>query len=160
MNLDIIINKFNFKYYKGLKHHLDKTQIKAEWLNKHISELSTNINSEKLSETTTQVQIEKKNINLSETENHKHIFSDEDLYKKPWIKLNSIHKILKIKQFVNDLKFDSEKDRINLREELIELVKNKILTKKEKIKYDEINGKIIALTNLQYKNGKYFYLIE
>jgi len=53
---------------------------------------------------------------------------------------------------------DSEKDKIKLKDELVSLIKDKVLTKKEKIKYDEVNGKIISLPNLQYKNGKYFYL--
>ena len=96
----------------------------------------------------------------SENENHKQIFSDEELYKKPWVKLNSIHKILKIKEFVNGLKIESEKDRVELRDQLVDLVKMKILSKKEKVKYDEVNGKIISLTNLQYKNGKYYYFSE
>ena len=55
---------------------------------------------------------------------------------------------------------DSEKDRVKLKDELVVLIKEKILTKKENVKYDEVNGKIISLPNLQYKNGKYFYLIE
>ena len=103
----------------------------------------------------------KKNESITpiEINNHTQFFSDEDLYKKPWIKLNPIHKIIKIKEFVNNLKINLEKDRIILRDELIDLVKNKILTKKEKVNYDEVNGKIISLSNLQYKNEKYFYLL-
>jgi len=150
MELDIIINKLNTKYYKAIKHYLDKNQKNSDWLNKFIEV-------EKKAESTSHVNTEKKLvINQSESENHKQIFSDEDLYKKSWVKLNPIHKILKIKQFVNDLKFNSEKDREELRDKLIELVKNKILTKKEKVRYDEINGKIISLTDLQYKDGKYY----
>jgi hypothetical protein len=38
------------------------------------------------------------------------------------------------------------------------LVKNKILSKKEQVKYDEINGKIISLVNLQYTDNKYHFL--
>jgi hypothetical protein len=150
MELDIIMNKLNTKYYKAIKHYLDKNQKNSVWLNKFIEV-------DKKAESTSHVNTEKKLvINQSESENHKQIFSDEDLYKKSWVKLNPIHKILKIKQFVNDLKFNSEKDREELKEQLIELVKNKILTKKEKVRYDDVNGKIISLTDLQYKNGKYY----
>ena len=91
------------------------------------------------------------------TSNHNQIFNDDDLYKKSWSKLNSIHKILKIKEFVNNLKINSEDERTNLKDELTSLIKSKVLTNKDKIKYDEVNGKIISLVNLQYKNGKYFY---
>ena len=53
---------------------------------------------------------------------------------------------------------NSEKDKIKLKDKLVELIKEKKLTKKENVIYDEINGKIISLPNLQYKDGNYFYL--
>jgi hypothetical protein len=158
MELDLITSKLDLKYYRGLQYYLNKNGNELEWLNEHINNLTKQLQEDKNSETQTE---KKKEQSLSsETENHKQIFSDEDLYKKPWVKLNSIHKILKIKEFVNSLKFDSEKDRFELREQLVDLVKIKVLTKKEKVKYDEVNGKIISLTNLQYKNGKYYYFNE
>lgn len=168
MELDLITNKIDLKYYRGLQYFLSKNGMDLEWLNKYIEQLSKKIKDDKNSETQTEKkkdQTEKKkdqtvNCLSSETENHKQIFSDEELYKKPWVKLNSIHKILKIKEFVNNLKINSEKERTELKEELVTLVKTKILTKKEKVKYDEVNGKIISLTNLEYKNGKYYYCME
>jgi hypothetical protein len=161
MELDMIINKLNLKYYKNLQYFLNKNETDLNWLNNYIEELSKKIDDDLNSETLTEKKKELiHQTYLSETENHKQIFSDDNLYKKPWVKLNSIHKILKIKEFVNNLKINSEKDRTELKEELIILVKTKILTKKEKVKYDEINGKIISLPNLQYKNGKYYYYNE
>ena len=35
------------------------------------------------------------------------------------------------------------------------MVKNKQLSKKEIVNYDSINGRIIAIMILEYKNGKY-----
>ena len=158
MELELIMGKLNLKYYNSLQFYLNKNDNELEWLDKHINNLIIQLKEYKNSETQTE---KKKELGLlSETEYHKQIFSDEELYKKPWVKLNSIHKILKIKEFVNSIKIEYEKDRIELREQLVNLVKNKILTKKEKVKYDEINGKIISLTNLQYKNGKYYYCNE
>ena len=58
-------------------------------------------------------------------------------------------------QFVNNIKLDNELDKTNLKNKLIELIHNKNLTKKEKVKYDQINGKIISLIDLQYIDGKY-----
>jgi len=158
MELDLITTKLDLKYYRGLHYFLTKNDMNLEWLNEYIDVLSKKLQDDKNSETLT----EKKNYQnqSSETENHKQIFSDDEFYKKPWVKLNSIHKILKIKEFVNNLKINSEKDRAELKDELVTLVRTKILSKKEKIKYDELNGKIISLTNLQYKNGKYFYFNE
>lgn len=157
MELEIIQNKLELKYYKSILAGINESDTNFTWLKSYCEKLVDKINSdkEKLSET----QTEKKNETLSpiEAENHKQIFSDEDLYKKPWVKLNPIHKILKIKEFVNNLKINSEKERIILRDELIDLVKLKILTKKEKVNYDEVNGKVISLSDLQYKNEKYFY---
>ena len=80
------------------------------------------------------------------------------MYKKPWNKLNPIHKVLKIKEFINNLTNISDDEKDKLKEELIQLVKTKVLYKKEKVNYDENNGKIISLINLQYKNNKYIYL--
>ena len=157
MDIEFINNKMEIKYYKSVLKTLDKTEINEPWLNVHLQKLYDNLPQEnKLSETNTE---KKKDLNSSsETENHKQIFADEYLYKKSWQKLNPIHKILKVKEFINNLKMNSEKDKIKLKDELVELIKEKVLTKKENVNYDEINGKIISLPNLQYKDGKYFYL--
>ena len=154
MELDHIHTKLKIQYSRSILFDMNESNINFIWLKSYYDKL--NSEKEKLSET----QTEKKNelITPNETNNHKQFFSDEDLYKKPWIKLNPIHKIIKIKEFVNNLKINLEKDRIILCDELIDLVKNKILTKKEKVNYDEVNGKIISLSDLQYKNEKYFYL--
>jgi hypothetical protein len=164
MELENIQNKLELKYYKSILTSLSDNSTDVEWLNLHCEKLIMRINHEKdkISESQSQTQIDKK-VEISnpiETENHKQIFSDENLYKKPWTKLNAIHKILKIKEFVNNLKINSEKERAELKDNLIELVKLKILTKKEKVSYDELNGKIISLIDLQYKNGKYLYPLQ
>ena len=163
MDIEFINKKLEIKYYESIKQSLEKMEIDEYWLNNHLEKLCEDLSDEsKLTETITEKKKEKEVINSSseteKTENHKQIFADDDLYNKPWQKLNPIHKILKVKEFVNNLKMDSEKDRIKLKDELVGLIKDKVLTKKEKVKYDEVNGKIISLPNLQYKNGKYFYL--
>lgn len=157
LDLDFLISGLNLKYYQNILNYLKKQEstndIDLEWLKNYISELYTPISPIK------NIESEQKNESTlsSETENHKQIFSDETLYKKPWVKLNLIHKILKIKEFVNNLKFDLEKDRQELRDKLVELVKMKILTKKEEIEYDCVNGRIITILRLQYKNNKYHF---
>jgi hypothetical protein len=102
-----------------------------------------------------------KNLSTSESkmsDSHNKIFSDSELYKKSWTKLNTIHKKIKIKEFVNELKFHSEKYRKELQEKLLNLLDTKELSKKDKVMYDSINCKIISLTNLEYKDGNYHYL--
>jgi hypothetical protein len=169
MNINNLKNNLDIKYYNALIIYLSKSNSSYEWLNDHLNNLKL-INNEKLSET--QNSITKIDSDLlyknSETENKNntsyfdykgtdYIFNDNEIYKKSWTKLNNIHKIIKIKEFVNNIKFDNENNRNKLKDELVELIKNKTLTKKNKIKYDEENGKIISLTNLQYKDGNYFY---
>ncbi len=157
MELDLIQKKLELKYYKSILSNINSSDSNFEWLQDYCDKLSTKLNDskDKFSESQTEKKID--NYSPIESDNHKQIFSDEDLYKKPWTKLNAVHKILKIKEFVNNLKINSEKARAELRDELIDLVKLKILTKKEKVVYDESIGKIISLTDLQYKNEKYSY---
>jgi hypothetical protein len=160
MELEIIQKKLSYRYYKSILSEISESDSNYSWIYTHCEKILQSLNNdkEKLSET----QTEKKTDVTSpiESDNHKQIFSDEEFYKKPWVKLNPVHKILKIKEFVNGLKINTEKDRAQLRDELIDLVKLKILTKKEKVSYDEANGKIISLYNLQYSDGKYYYKNE
>jgi hypothetical protein len=151
MNIDIIINNLELKYYTSLHNTLNKNNTEIEWLKIHINKLNGILTTDtetikKNDKTDTIISIQQPN--------------DNDLFKKSWTKLNLIHKVIKIKEFVNNIKIDTEIDRENLKDELISLVKTKVLTKKDKIIYDEENGKIISLVNLQYKDGKYFYSNE
>ena len=139
MDIDIIMNKLESSYYNSLNTTLSKNNIEITWITDHINKLNGS-------------DIKKNEIISLEKPS-----DDENLYKKSWSKLNAIHKIIKIKDFVNFIKFDNESDRDKLKEELVNLIKTKILTKKDKINYDEFNGKIISIKNLQYKEGNYFY---
>jgi hypothetical protein len=145
MDIDIIINKLEHKYYSSLNTCLIKNNSEVEWLTKHINKLNGIANDN------TETQLVKKNENIVLNNN------DENLYKKSWSKLNAIHKIIKIKEFVNNIKFDNDEAKENLKNELVDLIKTNILTKKDKIIYDSENGKIISIKNLQYKDGLYFY---
>lgn len=84
-------------------------------------------------------------------------YSDEYLYLKLWTKLSAIHKIIKIKEYVNMLLITNDKDKDELKEKLIDLVKNKIITKKDTVLYDSTKGRIISIPNLQFLNGKYIF---
>ena len=83
------------------------------------------------------------------------IYSDEYIYKKPWNKLNNIHKIIKLKEFINTLHFDDIEMKKTLQIKLINMIKDKTLTKTTDINYDIVNGSIIAIPMLQYINNKY-----
>lgn len=157
MELETIQKKLKIKYFKSILSCINESDNDFSWLKSHYETLVDLLNTDKEKISESQTDKKPETISPNASENHKQIFSDEELYKKPWAKLNPIHKILKIKEFVNNLKMNSEKERIQLRDDLIELVKLKVLTKKEKVNYDELNGKIISLSDLQYKNDKYYY---
>lgn len=148
MNIDIILNNLELKYYTSIQTTLLKNNTENKWIENHINKLNGLVTSDTDS-------IKKNEVIVSDQQS-----TDHNLFKKPWSKLNLIHKVIKIKEFVNNIKIDTEIDRDNLKDELINLVKTKVLTKKDKIIYDEENGKIISLVNLQYKDGKYFYSLE
>ena len=149
MDISLIKSNLNIKYYESLLYNLSQNNLNYIWLNNYYDSL-VNINktdTEKIIDTQGE-----KNIDISNVD------SDKYLYTKSWSKLNIIHKKLKIKEFVNNLQINCDIDRIQLLDKLNELIKLKILTKKDAVNYDEINGKIISLSNLQYNNNKYHYV--
>jgi hypothetical protein len=149
MDISLIKSNLNIKYYESLLYNLSQNDLNYIWLNNHYESL-VNINktdTEKMIDTHTE-----KNTDIS------HIDSDKYLYTKSWSKLNIIHKKLKIKEFVNNLQINCDTERKQLLDKLNDLIRLKILTKKDAVNYDEINGKIISLSNLQYNNNKYHYV--
>jgi len=149
MDISLIKSNLNIKYYESLLYNLSQNDLNYIWLNNHYESL-VNINktdTEKMIDTHTE-----KKTDIS------HIDSDKYLYTKSWSKLNIIHKKLKIKEFVNNLQINCDTERTQLLDKLNDLIRLKILTKKDAVNYDEINGKIISLSNLQYNNNKYHYV--
>ena len=80
---------------------------------------------------------------------------DDFMYKKPWNKLNIIHKIIKMKEFVNELNIEDSEMKKHLKNQLVTMLKNKKLTKKSDVDYDAVNGRIITVHSLQCKNNTY-----
>jgi hypothetical protein len=77
---------------------------------------------------------------------------DDFVYKKPWNKLNIIHKKIKMEEFVNNLTIDDLEIKNLLKNQLVLMIKSKQLTKKNEVEYDAVNGKIISIPTLKYKN--------
>ncbi len=82
-------------------------------------------------------------------------YSEDFVYKKPWNKLNIIHKKIKMEEFVNNLTIDDLEIKKLLKNQLVLMIKTKQLTKKNEVEYDAINGKIISIPSLKYKNNNY-----
>ena len=101
------------------------------------------------------------NTEIEQTENTEYTehseFNDNDdyIYKKPWNKLNIIHKKIKMEEFVNNLIIDDLEMKKHLKSQLVLMLKNKKLTKKNEVEYDATNGKIISIPSLKYKNNNY-----
>ncbi len=125
-------------YYKNLEQHAKKNKIDIVLpkLPKIILETPS---PEQLTHTE----------NNTESEN---IYSEDFVYKKPWNKLNIIHKCIKMQEYVNNLNIDDPEMKKHLKNHLVTMIKNKKLTKKTDVEYDHINGKIISVPSLQYNN--------
>ena len=131
------------KYLNNLKISSNKLSMDTQILNKKIMDLSNLLSSENKSPTI-----------ISDVNSETDILSENTdyLFLKPWNKLNQIHKVIKIKEFLNNLECQS-KEKDSLKEQLIDFVKTK---KKVKFTYDEVKGKIISISALSFANGKYF----
>lgn len=90
------------------------------------------------------------------------------MYKRPWTKLNQIHKITKIREYINNLKYDKkikstiiEKNREDLINDIIKGLELKKFGKnKNQIEYDHINMKINDISCIYYSKKKCIYTIK
>jgi hypothetical protein len=141
-NFEKIKLLLNIKYYKNLINGCNKNNINSSFLeNKKNNLIVQNNNDNNVS------SIEN---NITETD----IVSEniDYLYTKSWNKLNQIHKVIKIKEYINNLEIN-EHAKEELREQLIDMIKDK--KKKNKVNYDEVKCKIINISSLVFVDGKY-----
>jgi hypothetical protein len=144
MELNKIQNNTNKFYYKNLLKISKKKKLQLDFLDEKIKDLDKDISSISETELITKSQI------ITEV-----VYSDDYLYKKPWTRISTIHKIIKVKEFVNKLQIIDQNNKEYIESKIISLIKSKILTKKDKVIYDKINGKIISIPDLSFNKGKY-----
>lgn len=144
-NLESIQLNLRIKYLNNIINGCNKLDIDTSNVKKILQSLS-NQELESYSVTEKIVETEK----VSETQ---HV---DYLYLKPWNKLTLIHKIIKIKEFTNNLDIKDTSEKEELKDKLIELLKNKSI--KNKINYDETKGKVISISQLSFDNGKYLII--
>lgn len=140
MELTNIKTNIKKQYFNNLLKTTNKLNIENEWIKEKIKSL-------KITDFTESDKIES---------SEKKEYSEEYLYRKTWNKLSYAHKIIKLKEFVLKLPIKYEQDKENLIKKLNILVKEKKITKKDKVLYDKINGRVISIPNLEYKDGKYY----
>jgi hypothetical protein len=140
--------KLLYKYYKSLKKTLNKHNNSK--YNSYFEDILSedNFTDTECSNTQGNTESNTQSITNSETKN------DDFYYKKPWNKLNIVHKRIKIKEFINTLMITKEKKK-ELYNKFSSLLNSKKLTKKNDVEYDSINGKIITIPVLKFKNEEY-----
>ena len=146
LNLENIQNDLQINYFNNLLLACDKLNINNNKIQKILNDLIHNQNNVENNDNVT-VSDKNDNITLSEKNNY--------LYLKPWTKLNIVHKNIKIKEFVNSLNIDNLHDKNNLKDNIINIIKDKILSKKTKINYDSNKGVIISISCLACTDNKY-----
>lgn len=93
---------------------------------------------------------------------------DEVVFKKQWQKLKPFHKIMKIKEFVNNLKYSKkisqakiDKNKNMIQEEILDGIKKKLFKKnKNEIHYDPEKMKISSIDCIGYDSKKKIYYVE
>jgi len=150
MNLEILKKTLEENYYNNLLEYHKKTNTNEDLIvdGKNLCKIE-----ESLSDTDNNIITK---TNSSETPQNTDVsYSDDYLYKKPWAKLSNIHKIIKLKEFISKLLINDKDEMEILKNKITKLVQDKTLTKKDKVKYDDIKGRVIAIPILTFKNGKY-----
>ena len=153
MNLEVLETKFNIKYYNNILKYCKKTNHDQSYFKNQLKKLQDFETS--LTETEVKSETKEDTFDDPVSEIQEVEYSEDYLYKKPWTKLTSVHKMIKMKEFVNKLLINDEDDKNALKKKLVMMIKTKKLTKKDQVKYDSINGRVIAIPILKYKNGKY-----
>lgn len=146
-------NNLDKKYYKTLKKLLHKQHN-----NSYDSHFDNLLSEELISETESVTNSVTQSVTQSVTISDVKITEDTTdafYYKKPWNKLNIIHKKIKIKEYISNLMLTKDKKKV-LTDKLLNLLNNKKLNKKSDVDYDSFNGKIITITVLKCKNEEYF----
>jgi hypothetical protein len=85
---------------------------------------------------------------------------DQYMFKRPWNRLPEIHKLIKIKEYVNQslIIYESNNKDILIKE-MFAAIKDKKLTRKGSVNYDPIKGRVVSIPSLQYDKSKETYFL-
>ena len=130
------------RYYNNLlKENLEKSVINI--LKNKINILDNNI---KVTENSIESE---KQLSISEN------MSEEYYFHKPWNKLATVHKIIKVKEFVDNLQIVNKDKRNKLKKTLEQAIRKKKLTQKNSVDYAIDKAKIVSIPKLHVKNNNY-----
>ena len=85
---------------------------------------------------------------------------DDFLYKRPWKKLDKIHKKIKLNEYLEKNLFNADEENLNeIKKLLRNEFKNNKLNSAKKIFYDALSSKILGINGLDYnpETNKYSY---
>lgn len=155
--MNTIKNTLTNIYLNNLITACNKSSINPDILTKLLKDQETIF---KL-ESETNIQNESETVSATFTTNANILSeSSEYYYLKPWNKLTLIHKIIKTKEFVNNLNITNIEEKEKIKESLVEIIRHKSINKTNKINYDSIKGKIISISCLTLINGKYEIILN
>ena len=78
---------------------------------------------------------------------------DEYLYRRPWNRLDEIHKKNKLEEYIENFLFNAPEENIReIRSALLSDLKNKKLNSAKTVTYDAASTTILNISNLEYDN--------
>lgn len=101
------------------------------------------------------VMKQEKTVNVQQPTEH--MIDVSIMYKKPWNKLQNIHRSQKIEEFLTNIKEISDEKREIFMKKITKLLNDRIITKKNEVVYDDKNGKVISIKRLEFNKQKNKY---
>ena len=143
MDLNFYQKNMELLYYKNLKNHNSNSNIQSK-IDSNILKLEKSL--QKTNDSITEEKNTELETRLSETE--------EGYFYKPWNKMSTVHKIIKIKEYVSNLDLENSA-KINLLRYLKTALKEKKISKNEQVIYNITKAKIISIPKLNLNNNKF-----
>ena len=143
----------------------DITQLRLEMVNDKYKNMLENISDDELGTYINKLRSKEIN-NIKPTKevvkqsSQKQQLDTSIMYKRPWSKLQNIHRYLKIEEFLVSIKEIDDKQREKLIKKITELLKDKIITKKNEVEYDEKNGCVVSIKRLVFDKKKNKYVLN
>ena len=98
------------------------------------------------------------NFEIIETQDKLMETIQDNEYKRPWTRLDSYQKKVKIKEFIADLEKEEKLNNeqcIILQKELLSLIKQGKINKTSQVNYDKDVEKLISINNVEISNNSY-----
>lgn len=86
---------------------------------------------------------------------------DEYLFRRPWNRLDEVHKKIKINEYIENYLFNAPEENIEqIKNQLMKDLKNKKLNSAKVVTYDPASTTILNIAKLDYDNEKCLYIYK